>query len=259
MIEILEIITIAFIPAFLLLDFIVQKRRYNKTRYWRLRGLMVTVAIFFFTGEVALLWGNLFGDIHLLDLSNLGMFAGAVLGILVYEFLHYLYHRAAHSWEWLWRAGHQMHHSAESIDTFGAYYLHPFDAAMFTTISSLVFFPLLGLSIESAVAGALFLTFNALFQHANISTPHWLGYIIQRPESHNIHHGLNIHRYNYADLPIVDMLFGTYINPEILDNTDCGFYKGASSRIVDMLIGKDVTKPKMAKEGTISIPFSKAA
>ena len=25
-----------------------------------------------------------------------------------------------------------MHHSAESLDTFGAYYLHPFDAAMFT-------------------------------------------------------------------------------------------------------------------------------
>ncbi len=243
MTELLETLTLALIPGFLLLDFIVQKRRYNKTRHWRLRGALVTAAIFFFTGEVALLWGNLFGDYHLFDLRGLGIFSGAIIGVLVYEFLHYAYHRAAHSWNWLWRAGHQMHHSAESLDAFGAYYLHPFDAAMFTSISSLVFFPLLGLSIESAVVGTLFLTFNAMFQHANITTPHWLGYIIQRPESHNIHHGAQIHQYNYADLPFIDMLFGTYINPQTLNNIECGFYKGASARIIDMLIGKEVSRP----------------
>lgn len=259
MFEILEMITIILIPAFLLLDFIVQKRQYRRTRHWRLRGLLVTAAIFFFTGEVALFWGNLFGNFHLFDLSGFGIFTGAVLGILIYELLHYWYHRAAHSWQWLWRAGHQMHHSAESLDAFGAYYLHPLDAAIFTTLSSLVFYPVLGLSIESAVIATLFLTFNAMFQHANIQTPHWLGYVIQRPESHNIHHGFNIHRYNYADLPVIDLLFGTYINPKRLDNTDCGFYKGASSRIVDMLIGKDVTKPITTKDGTNLISFSEAA
>ena len=84
----------------------------------------------------------------------------------------------------LWKfGGHQMHHSAESLDAFGAHYLHPIDAAMFTTFGSIVFIPILGLSVESAILGALFLTFNGMFQHANIATPHWLGYVIQRPES----------------------------------------------------------------------------
>ena len=244
MLDIIETVTLGLIPGFLLLDFVIQRRRYNKTRHWRLRGTVVTVAIFFFTGEVAAFWGNVFGDYHLFDTSGLGMFGGAALGVLVYELVHYWYHRKAHDWNWLWRAGHQMHHSAESLDPFGAYYLHPFDAAMFTTWVSLVFFPLLGMSIEAAIIAAFFLTFNAMFQHANIKTPHWLGYLIQRPESHNIHHALGAHRNNYADLPIMDMMFGTFTNPRTLKDTAVGFYKGASSRVPEMLLGMDVSEPK---------------
>lgn len=247
MIDVIEQLTLALIPGFLLLDFIIQKRRYDKTHHWRLRAVLVTTAIVLFSGEVALFWGNLFGDAHLLDLSGLGLW-GVIPGILVYEFFHYWYHRSAHEWNWLWRAGHQLHHSAESLDAFGANYLHPFDAAMFTSLASLVLFPLLGLSLEAGLVTALFLTFNAMFQHANISTPHWLGYLVQRPESHNIHHGRGIHRYNYSDLPLWDMVFGTYRNPRTLDDVTCGFYKGASRRLIDMLLGKDVSRPKAASK-----------
>lgn len=242
MFDYLETLTLALIPGFLLLDFIIQKRRYRKPRHWRLRGLLVTVAIFLFTGEVAAFWGKVFGDVHLLDTSALGIY-GAIIAVVVYELVHYGYHRAAHQWNGLWRAGHQLHHSAESLDAFGAYYLHPLDAALFTTWSSLVFFPLLGVSMEAAIAGALFLTFNAMFQHANLKTPVWLGYIIQRPESHNIHHGRGLHRYNYADLPVIDMLFGTFRNAGSEIDLECGFYDGASSRIAEMLIGRDVATP----------------
>ena len=132
-----------------------------------------------------------------------------------------------------------MHHSAESLDAFGAYYLHPFDVFFFTSISSLVFFPLLGLAPEAGALAAAFLTFNAMFQHANISTPRWLGYLIQRPESHAVHHGRGIHRYNYSDLPVWDMMFGTFRNPRTQDGP-VGFYTGASTRIIDMLTFRDV-------------------
>jgi sterol desaturase/sphingolipid hydroxylase (fatty acid hydroxylase superfamily) len=242
----------ALIPAFLLLDLVVQRRSFIKPRFWRLRGLAVTVAIFFFTGYVAAAWATLLGDYHLLDLSGLGTFAGAAVGIVVYELFHYGYHRSVHRYDFLWRRlGHQMHHSAESLDAFGAYYLHPLDAAMFTTFSSLVFVPLLGLTLEATILGALFLTFNAMFQHANVATPRWLGYLIQRPEMHNLHHARGVHRDNYADLPIIDMLFGTYRNPKSLDDTSCGFYDGASARVMAMLFGKDVsTKP--AAHGAIA-------
>jgi len=243
----IEPLTLALIPGFLLLDFIIQRRHFDKTRHWRLRGALVTTAIFFFSGEVALFWGNFFGDTHFFDLGKLGLW-GVIPGILVYEFFHYWYHRGAHEWNWLWRAGHQMHHSAESLDAFGAYYLHPFDAAVFTTIGSLVLFPLLGLSIEAGLVTALFMTFNAMFQHANINTPHWLGYLVQRPESHNIHHGRAIHRYNYSDLPLLDMMFGTFNNPRTRAEVPCGFYKGASNRLLDMLLGKDVSSPQPASQ-----------
>jgi sterol desaturase/sphingolipid hydroxylase (fatty acid hydroxylase superfamily) len=251
MVQVLEWLALGLIPAFLLLDFVLAARDYVKPRFWRLRGLAVTVAIVLFSGEVAAFWGAVFGDRSLFDLSGLGMVTGAVLGVLVYELAHYWYHRFAHEWDWLWRASHQMHHSAESLDAFGAYYLHPFDAAMFTTIGSLVFFPLLGVLPEAGMIAALFLTFNAMFQHANIRTPHWLGYMIQRPESHNIHHGRGIHRYNYCDLPIIDILFGTFKNPSSVDGIECGFYKGASSRIPEMLAGVDVYEPRKQSQNAL--------
>ena len=75
--------------------------------------------------------------------------------------------------------------------------------------------------------GTLFLTFNAMFQHANIKTPQWLCYIIQRPEMHGVHHGRKLHRLNYADLPLWDMIFGTFINPESADILPTGYFTTA--------------------------------
>lgn len=238
----LEQLTIGLIPTLIVLDWAIRGRHHDSTRFWRVRATLVTVAAFYLSGYVALFWGSLLGDFHLLDGSRLGTIGGAAVGIAVYELAHYWYHRLAHQLDWLWRAGHQMHHSAESMDAFGAYYLHPVDVFLFTTISSLVFFPLLGLGIEAGMIGAFFLTFNAMFQHMSFRTPRWLGYIIQRPESHSVHHGKGVHRYNYSDLPVWDMLFGTFRNPESFQQ-EHGFYPGASERITDMLLFRDVTIP----------------
>jgi len=84
-------------------------------------------------------------------------------------------------------------------------------------------------------------TFLAMFQHANVRTPRWLGLIVQRPESHSRHHERDIHAGNYADLPIVDMLFGTFDNPRDFARR-AGFYHGASRRIRDMLSLRDVSQ-----------------
>jgi len=240
MIDVLTKLTIGLVPGLIVFDWAVRGRRHASTRWWRLRATLVTIGIFYLAGYVAVFWSTLLGDFHLFDLSGLGTWAGAAVGILVYEFGHYWYHRAAHEFDWLWRAGHQMHHSAESLDAFGAYYLHPLDAANFTTLASLVFFPLLGLSVEAGVVGGLFLTFNAMFQHLSMRTPRWLGYLIQRPESHSVHHGRGIHRYNYSDLPLWDIVFGTFRNPAAFQK-EHGFYDGASARIPEMLVFRDVS------------------
>jgi hypothetical protein len=83
------------------------------------------------------------------------------------------------------------------------------------------FYPLLGLTPEAGAIAGAFLAFNAAFQHANIRTPRWLGYLIQRPESHAVHHGRGIHR-------------GTFRNPQRAPS-QAGFYDGASARLGTLL------------------------
>ena len=134
-----------------------------------------------------------------------------------------------------------MHHSAERVDIWGALYFHPLDALGFTFVGSLALVLGFGISAEAAIIVNLLATFYGLFQHANIKTPHWLGYIIQRPESHGIHHERGVHAFNYADLPFWDMVFGTFRNPREWEAAT-GFYDGASARIFSMLIGRDVSK-----------------
>ncbi len=232
--------SLLLLAPFLALDLVWRARRYEPGRGWRIRALAVSLAIFGVSLVVGRLWSGVLPQTSLIEGAALGTWGGALAGILLYELAHYWYHRAAHAWNWLWRLGHQMHHSAESLDAFGAYYLHPLDAALFTTWAVLVFYPLLGLTPEAGAIAAAFLAFNAAFQHANIRTPRWLGFLVQRPESHGVHHATGIHRYNYADLPLWDMLFGTFRNPAEAARP-AGFYPGASSRIAAMLGFRDVS------------------
>ena len=146
-----------------------------------------------------------------------------------------------HNTKFLWLGLHQMHHSAERIDAYGAYYFSPLDMIGFTMIGSLSLVLIVGLSPQSTTLVLYVTTFLAIFQHTNIKTPQWLGYFIQRPESHSIHHQKGVHAYNYSDLPLFDIIFGTFKNPKNFAKKT-GFYPGASSRIIDMLRFKDVYK-----------------
>ena len=241
LIDVATWLTLACIPAFLLLDIAYRARPVRTPRYWRLRAFIVTAFAFGLSFVIPMFWSGIIGERTLFDLSALGTWGGAALGVLVYELLHYWYHRLVHRSDFLFRWVHQMHHSVEDIEAFGAYYLSPLDVFGFGSIASLVFFPLLGLSPAAGVVGNLFLTFAAMFQHANVRTPQWLGYLIQRPESHGIHHQRGVHAYNYCDLPLWDLVFGTFRNPPAFDAA-CGYYDGASSRVGEMLIGRDVTR-----------------
>lgn len=251
MMDVLGYLTLGLIPGLIIVDWAIRGKRHDSTRFWRLRATLVTIAMFYFAGYVAVFWSTVLGDFNLFDLSGLGTWAGALTGIVVYEFGHYWYHRAAHEFDWLWLGAHQMHHSAESLDAFGAFYQHPFDAFNFTTVSSLVFFPLLGLTMEAGIVGGFFLVFNAMFQHMSMRTPQWLGYFIQRPESHSVHHARGLHRYNYSDLPLWDIAFGTFRNPRDFQ-PEQGFYDGASERIGEMLVFRDVSSPKQKPAGTVA-------
>jgi sterol desaturase/sphingolipid hydroxylase (fatty acid hydroxylase superfamily) len=92
-------------------------------------------------------------------------------------------------------------------------------------------------SAEAAIVINLTATFFGLFQHTNVRTPHWLGYIIQRPESHSCHHERGVHARNYSDLPFWDMVFGTFHNPKSFSG-EVGFFDGSSKKLGSLLAGR---------------------
>lgn len=217
-------------------------------RGWLPRALISFGAYFFLSSYLPLFWDETLARFQLLDLTHLGTWGGAAAGLLVYEALLYAWHRTMHATGWLWRSFHQMHHSAERLDTYGAFWFSPLDMAGFTLVGSLSLVLVVGVTPQ-AVTVFLFATmFFAIFQHANICTPRWLGYLIQRPESHSVHHGRGIHRYNYADLPVFDMLFGTFRNPADF-HAGQGFYDGASARVGEMLLWRDVSAARAPTDG----------
>jgi len=219
---------------------------------WKLRGLTAFVIFFFMSSYIPLLIDPYVSPLSIFDLSGLGAVAGGLLGVVIYDFGMYFWHFALHRNNFLWRTFHQMHHSAERLDTYGAFYFSPFDMIGWIMLSTLCFSIIAGFSPQAITVILLVTNFQAIFQHANIKTPRWLGYIIQRPESHTFHHAKGIHKYNYSDLPLFDIIFGTFRNPETFEH-ETGFYHGASGRIVDMLMARDVSEPESSSKVTSSV------
>jgi sterol desaturase/sphingolipid hydroxylase (fatty acid hydroxylase superfamily) len=138
MFDYLDLIALGHIPGFMLLDLVHGARTYETPRFWRLNGLVVTAVTVYLSFQIPYLWDALLGNRSLFDGSGVGPWVGAGLAILVYETAHYAYHRTVHTFDPLWRVAHQMHHAPESLDAFGAYFRHPVDTFMFTSIGTLL-------------------------------------------------------------------------------------------------------------------------
>ena len=232
------------VPATFLTLILVERLRparpLPRVRGWRGLGVvafLVTGGIF---SSVPLLYLDFVRAHRLVDLEWLGLGAGALIAFLVTELAGYWFHRLRHT-RVLWRI-HQLHHSAERLDVFGSSYFHPLDIAGESLVASLASTLLLGLNAEAVALAGLVSAATSIFQHTNVRTPRWLGYVLQRPESHSIHHARGVHAYNYANLALWDMVFGTYRNPERFE-AEAGFYDGASRRVGAMLLLLDVTAP----------------
>jgi len=239
---------ISLYVALILLEAIVPARKQTKVKGWTFRSLTVFVFYFYLSTYLPLFWDQTLVEYQFFDLSQMNTYVSTFIALLVFELLIYIWHRTMHSTNWLWLSFHQMHHSAERQDTYGTFYFSPLDIVGFTMVGSLSLALIVGIKAEAITLFLYISMFLAIFQHINIKTPQWIGYIIQRPESHSVHHQKGVHAYNYSDLPIFDILFGTFNNPKLFSK-DIGFYHGASARIPEMLIFKDISKENQAKEG----------
>jgi len=168
--------------------------------------------------------------------------AGGFLSYFIITFVFYWWHRWRHESDVLWRVFHQLHHSPQRIETITSFFKHPFEIICNSILIGSINFLLLGLSVESAAYCMLFSALGEYIYHMNIKTPHWMGYFFQRPEMHRIHHQRGKHYYNFSDLPMWDMLFGTYKNPKEA-KVACGFKQEREERLMDMMQFKNVNNP----------------
>lgn len=214
-------------------------RNWPRVRGWWARAVVVNLVQVGFVLAAGFAWDRYFSAWRPWSADGLGTTGGALVGYLVITFIYYWWHRWRHEVPVLWRWLHQFHHSPQRIEVITSFYKHPLEIFANSLLSSSIVYLLVGLG-PKAGAGAVLLTGLAeLFYHWNVKTPVWLGYIIQRPESHCVHHQEGVHHYNFSDLPMWDMLFGTFRNPRCTEFR-CGFGDG-ETRVAEMLRGLDIT------------------
>lgn len=241
MIGIFHYIALAMFIGFAALEIILAAggRRFPQITRWKIKGAAFFLLYFAVATYAPFLWDGWLGQYRLIAADQWPFWAQFATGFLVLEFGIYAWHRTMHNVQPLWRWLHQMHHSAERVDIWGTFYFHPFDMLGWSLLSSFALVLGVGVGPEAALAIAVVSTAMAMFQHANIRTPRWAGFIVQRPESHSYHHERGVHGRNYGDLPLFDMIFGTFHNPPEFAG-ECGFYDGGSRRMKDMLLGREI-------------------
>lgn len=234
------------IPVVFLVLFLAEPwlsaRRFPAVPRWRWIGLgALAVVMALNVGLPLLVPPDALRVFRLVDGRRLGTVGGGLVGYLVLSLVTALWHRAEHRVPFLWRWVHQLHHSPQRVDLAGAFYLHPLEVTAQIGLTLVVTLGVLGLDPIAAALTGFIGAFYAMFQHWNVRTPRWVGYLIQRPESHCLHHERAVHGRNYSDFPLWDLVMGTFHNPASFEG-QVGFENPAARRFGAMLFGVDVNR-----------------
>jgi sterol desaturase/sphingolipid hydroxylase (fatty acid hydroxylase superfamily) len=208
-----------------------------RTPLWIVRVAALNLAQIAVVYRGALTWDRWLPHWRWWDGDSLGPAAGVALGYVVITFVYYWWHRARHASPLLWRWLHQVHHSPARIEVLTSFYKHPLEIAANGLLSSFILHVVVGLSPAMASIVVTITGLAELVYHWNVRTPYWLGFLFQRPESHRRHHEVGIHRGNYSDLPLWDMVFGTFDNPRTTPRL-CGFERLQELQLFRMLLGR---------------------
>ena len=135
--------------------------------------------------------------------------------VVVADLTEYVVHRAFHRVPLLWRF-HEIHHSARALDWLAASRLHLVDIVVTRGLSFVPLF-LLGFTPAAVYAYLIFVSFHAVFIHANVRfrfRP--IEWLVVTPRFHHWHHAAApeaVDRNFAVHLPVIDRLFGTSYFP----------------------------------------------
>jgi len=225
--------------VFLTLERIRPGRELPNAPGWYVRALAITLFQLGITFATNRLWTQLFGSASLFDLKALHTpIAEGLIGWFVGTFFFYWWHRLRHR-NGFWVLFHQIHHSPARIETITSFYKHPVEILADSALAAAILYPLLGSSLQGAMWFNAFAAIGEFFYHSNFKSPRWLKYFIQTPELHSIHHQLDVHAFNFGDLPIWDRLYGTYRDTNEFA-PQCGFPRHNERYLARMLAFQDV-------------------
>lgn len=212
-----------------------------RVRAWWPRVVLVNAIQLGITLTLGDVWLRYAPEYSLVQLrERFGPWGSGLIAYVVSTFVYYWWHRLRHDSALFWRLCHQLHHSPRRLEIVTSFYKHPVEVLLNALLSGLIVYVLLGCSLQAGAVYTLLTALAEFFYHWNIRTPRWLGFIVQRPESHRVHHQYRHHTNNYADLPIWDWLFGTLTNPHGSSVGRCGFDAWREERFEDMLAFRDV-------------------
>lgn len=209
----------AILVLFALLERAIPARPHKKNKHFYAWLIGISLFGVFWLRVVLYIWLSIDYE-GLIPIGSLPPLEQGLLFYIFYSFGNYWLHRWKHSNAWLWKYLHTYHHAPSHMETFVAFFRHPFEMLMNTAylllIGKLIFGATpVAVAIALAAEGCL-----ETYHHANIRTPQklrWLGFIFQIPEMHLVHHQIYLHRYNYGPF-LWDTVFGTVKIPEYWDS-----------------------------------------
>ena len=155
-------------------------------------------------------------QVGLFYIIQLPVWAKLILGIAIFDFVSYWFHRIAHKVPLLWRF-HRVHHSDTRMDATTYFRGHPVEIFFWFGVSNIVAAGLFGIDLLALGFYYFVLTPFLIIEHTNLRFPKWLdktvGLVFVTPNLHKVHHEQDQYYTdsNFSDIFILwDRFFGTF-------------------------------------------------
>ncbi|MDR0218634.1 MAG: sterol desaturase family protein [Enterobacteriaceae bacterium] len=185
----------------------------------------------------------LYASAHpLMNVINIvGGVTSIILGVVVLDFIGYIFHRLCHKNKFMWRF-HEIHHLDEVLDATTGLRVHFFELMLHTFFNFLIIW-LLGISSESVLVHSIIGFIIAIFHHSKIRLPvnfeKKLSNFITTPRFHAPHHDKEYknNNSNYAFIfPVWDRIFKTYHDKTFTQDWNYGLAYKQDVNMLDSIL-----------------------
>jgi len=219
-VTIFAILVAVFVPLERLVPFhdqpVLRRNWYHDLSFWVFNRPVVYAGAIPMFGVALFVRNQVVPEAFTTSVSELPLWLGVPLAILVADLTFYAVHRAAHKFPVLWQF-HAVHHGIRDMDWLAGGRVHPADQ-LITTISGICVQLALGLSPATLAVTATIYLWQSRAVHCNVNIPLGpLAWIFVGPKFHHWHHSTDAvaQNRNFAgQLSFIDWIFGTAYYPD---------------------------------------------